>query len=551
MSVFGLIASGRYDEVSKLFTSDPTTATCLDSQGNLPLHYLAYRNQHALVKQLLLAGIDVTAVNSNGETASHLACQTGSVYTTHLLLTSGAGVDKCLETRDKMGRTPLHHAAYSGNPEMLHYLLVYWSVDLSDTDGSCWNALHICAAMAHDRSVMYLIRGEKVSLFSQTPEGDTALHLVLRKLTLSIAWELILMGGGRLTLLQNRSGLAPLDAIRNDPRKVVQKLTNRVEAVVNNRMFASRPWHIWLIYLLGPILSFDIAVLFIYNMRYPLCYLVGFFTFLSGWLYFLSPHRIPHPVGWESPASMGLLVFGSIHVGISYLIVIAPFYYPSIFNTISLACVFLYSVYLYFTTRGKAKLVPFGYTTPELEKHKYTEKFPQDNNQSEYAKSLQFCHICELLQPPHSKHCKLCNRCVQEFDHHCTWLDSCVGSGNHRRFFILIHFMSFTILHYMASVIAFWIDSCQTYQLSALLVCANYSNRIIFVLFVCSGVTLIFLANSICLQWVYVSQNSTFYFRSFSGKRLGYLSRLKNIILFIRDYDEWNRTRDLNSFRVV
>ena len=550
MSVFDFIASGKYDQVSKLFESDPSTILCIDYADNLPLHYLAYRNQHNLIKQLLLLDIDVTAVNRNGETASHLACQSGSVYTVHLLLNSSVGVHKCLTIRDKMGRTPLHHAAFSGNPEMLHYLYVYWGVDLSDVDNSYWNTLHICAASAHHRSVLYLIRGEKVPLFSQTAEGDTALHLVLRNLTLITVWELILIGGGRLALLQNRIGQTPLDVIQNDQRKVVRKFSRRVEDVINKRAFATEPWHLWLLYLTGPIVSFDLAIFFIYIIYYPICYLIGISTFIAGWLYFLSPHRIPHPVGWESPASMGLLVFGAIHVGLFYLIIVAPYFYPYLFNTISFVSVFLFSVYLYFTTRGRAKVVPYGYESPEIEKHKYNEKFPLDTSPSEYSRSLHFCHVCELLQYDRSKHCKLCNRCVCEFDHHCTWLNGCVGNGNHRRFFILIHFMSLTILQYMASVVVFWIDTCETYQLNTFIVCATYSHRIIFVLFICSGVTLIFLANSIWMQWAFVSQKSTFYFRSISGARLGYLSRFKNIVLFIKDYNEWNQGRDI-SFRIV
>ena len=551
MSVFEFISSGKYDQVSKLFCSDQSTTICVDSAGNLPLHYLAYRNQHPLIKQLLLLGVDVTAVNSNGETASHLACQSGSVYSVHLLLNSSIGVEKCLTIRDKMGRTPLHHAAFSGNPEMLHYLYVYWSVDLSEMDDSYWNALHICAALAHHRSVMYLIRGEKVPLFLQTPEGDTALHLVLRKLTLITVWELLLIGGGRLALLKNRTGQSSFDIIRNDQRIVVKRFAQIVEAVIDKHTLATRPWNLWFLYLTSPILSFDLAILFIYFIRYPICYLIGFFTFLAGWLYFLSPHRIPHPVGWESPATMGLLVFGAIHVGLSYLIIIAPHFYPYLLNTISFICVSIFSVYLYFTTRGKAKVVPFGYNSLEIEKHKYTEKFSLDNNPSENTRYFHFCHVCELLQNPRSKHCKLCNRCVQEFDHHCTWLNSCVGDGNHRRFFILIHLMCFTILHYMASVIVFWKDECETSQVYSLFVCVTYSNQIVFVLFICSGITLIFLANSIWMQWVFVSQKGTFYFRSLSGAKLGYLSRFKNIVLFIKDYNEWKQTREIISLRFV
>jgi palmitoyltransferase len=37
-----------------------------------------------------------------------------------------------------------------------------------------------------------------------------------------------------------------------------------------------------------------------------------------------------------------------------------------------------------------------------------------------------------------SKHCGECNRWVGGFDHHCKWLNNCVGGKNYRSFFILI-----------------------------------------------------------------------------------------------------------------
>ena len=44
------------------------------------------------------------------------------------------------------------------------------------------------------------------------------------------------------------------------------------------------------------------------------------------------------------------------------------------------------------------------------------------------------CPDCEIIRTSRSRHCSICNKCVERFDHHCPWINNCVGTRNHGYF---------------------------------------------------------------------------------------------------------------------
>jgi len=47
-------------------------------------------------------------------------------------------------------------------------------------------------------------------------------------------------------------------------------------------------------------------------------------------------------------------------------------------------------------------------------------------------------HGCVIKPVPGTKHCRRCNKCVVGFDHHCLWLNTCIGARNYKTWFAFV-----------------------------------------------------------------------------------------------------------------
>ncbi|XP_064604755.1 palmitoyltransferase ZDHHC21-like isoform X2 [Liolophura sinensis] len=82
------------------------------------------------------------------------------------------------------------------------------------------------------------------------------------------------------------------------------------------------------------------------------------------------------------------------------------------------------------------------------------------------------CHVCNRPRPPQAHHCRRCQQCVLRMDHHCPWINNCVGEENHYMFILLIAFAFLLgFLTFILCMLHFWVyPKCQLCDREAFLI---------------------------------------------------------------------------------
>jgi hypothetical protein len=194
-----LAKNGFEEEIKKCLNLNKATRQCKQLQavmkevkekrGLTQLNYFAWKGMiESVNRMLLIKGIDIESKSKIGNTPLNNAALNGHVKICKLLLEHGAKI----ESKSNLGFTPLLCACHNGHLSVVS-LLIDRGADIEASANRGFRPLHIAAQQGHLKIVKALI-ARHVDMNALTNNGRTALGIARRKKHKSIVSYLQSLG---------------------------------------------------------------------------------------------------------------------------------------------------------------------------------------------------------------------------------------------------------------------------------------------------------------------------------------------------------------------
>lgn len=344
--------------------------------------------------------IFINKTNSKGVVALHYASFQGNVDIIKYLINYGADI-KALTLRDL---NVIHYAAQGNKPNSLVYFYLFHrnEIEMEKIDKGGSTPLHWASYSSSAEIAMYLLHyGANIN--KRDKNGNTPLHLAVIKNSYKMVQKLLQKGADNS--IKNNDNKTPKDiAFKNNSKDIYDLLKDSEQCQFCN---IKAPTHKEAKSKKNIIIAFFFQILVFFIL---FCFIFPFYI-----------------IDGNSMILYGFFFFGYIILTIIFMV-------------------------LYI------KLI---YMDPGRPQKKLTiEKVKQLMKVKEVKINLyKYCPKCLVRRTKTLKHCIICEQCCEGFDHHCYWVNNCVGKENYN-YFIAFLFLSFidVLFIFLISIITFFVN---------------------------------------------------------------------------------------------
>ncbi|KAF9662829.1 hypothetical protein SADUNF_Sadunf18G0094900 [Salix dunnii] len=494
--VYTAAAYGDLEKLHRLVESEGCSVSVPDSLGYYALQWAALNNRSAAAQYIIEHGGDVNATDHTGQTALHWTAVRGAIQVAELLLQEGARVNAAdmygyqnLNLRSGMSvincsnqnlavksednnllvvnltsMQTTHVAAQYGQTAFLYHIVSKWNADPDVPDFDGRSPLHWAAYKGFPDCIRLLLFLDSYRA-RQDREGCTPLQWAAIRGNLEACTVLVQAGKKEDLMVTDNTGLTPAQlASDKNHRQVAFFLVSQmpfVDFTVNERLYSvvgfakvilSVVKYSLLMMCGSRLLRLDL-VLYLHSgdntISMQTCNRPSLMNCLQGNARRLLDKRCDGNSRLGRLSKLGLapvlwLIILLLLVTYVNSVILAS-NLPKLtagFGLLAWLAVFLATaglVMFYRCSRKDPGYIRMNVHDPQNMKDDEPLLKIEINNPALLTGNWsQLCATCKIVRPLRAKHCSTCDRCVEQFDHHCPWVSNCIGKKNKWEFFVFL-----------------------------------------------------------------------------------------------------------------